>query len=126
MRKMKMYISFLLFLLFTSSQVKAEEASKAQDIPVYKKGAHLGARTTEPSVTASLDNNSLAVNVSKYVGEANVVIMDMTGSIVANATFIVGGNGSLCLGISELKDGAYSVTIELGNVIYCGTIDIGI
>ena len=125
MKKVKMYISFLLLLLFTSSQAKAGEVPKAQDIPMYKKVPHLGTRTTEPGVTASLDNNSLAVNVSKYVGEVNVVIMDVTGSIVANATFIVGGNGSHCLGISELKDGAYSVTIELGNVIYYGTIDIG-
>ena len=40
MKKVKLFISFLLFLLFTSSQsqVKAECSSKAQDIPVYKKG----------------------------------------------------------------------------------------
>ena len=36
MKKVKMYISFLLFLLFASSQVKAECSSKAKDIPVYK------------------------------------------------------------------------------------------
>lgn len=35
MKKVKMYISFLLFLLFASSQVKAECSSKAKDIPVY-------------------------------------------------------------------------------------------
>ena len=33
MKNLKMYISFLLFLLFTSSQVKAECSSKAKDIP---------------------------------------------------------------------------------------------
>lgn len=64
MKKIKMFISFLLFLLFASNQVKAGEAPKAQDIPMYRKRAHLGTRTTEPSVTASLDNNSLAVNIS--------------------------------------------------------------
>lgn len=124
MKNLKMYISFLLFLLFTSSQVKAECSSNAKDIPVYKVKKHLGTRTTEPSVTASLDNNSLAVNISKYDGEVNVVIIDVTGSIVANATFVVEGRGSHRLDLSELKNGAYSITIELDNVIYCGTIDI--
>lgn len=124
MKKVKMYISFLLFLLFTSSQVNAECSSKAKDIPMYKVKKHLGTRTTEPSVTASLDNNSLAVNISKYDGEVNVVIIDVTGSIIANATFAVKGRGSHSLELSELKDGAYSITIELNNVIYCGTIDI--
>ena len=119
-----MLISFLLFLLFTSIQVKAGDTPKAQDIPVYKKVSHLGTRTAEPSVTASLDNNSLAVNISKYDGEVNVVIIDVTGSIVANATFVVERRGSHRLDLSELKDGAYSITIELDNVIYCGTIDI--
>ena len=124
MKNLKMYISFLLFLLFSSSQVKATSAPKAKDIPMYKVKKHLGTRTTEPSVTASLDNNSLAVNISKYDGEVNVVIIDVTGSIVANATFVVEGRGSHRLDLSELKDGAYSITIELDNVIYCGTIDI--
>lgn len=119
-----MLISFLLFLLFTSSQVNAECSSKAKDIPMYKIKKHLGTRTAEPSVTASLDNNSLAVNISKYDGEVNVVIIDVTGSIVANSTFIVEGNGSQRLELSELNDGVYSMTIELDNVIYCGTIDI--
>ena len=116
MKKVKLFISFLLLLLFTSSQVKAGEAPKAQDIPIYQKGAHLGTRTIEPSVTASLDNNSLAVNISKYDGEVNVVIIDVTGSIVANSTFIVEGNGSHRLELSELKNGAYSITIALDNV----------
>lgn len=124
MKKVKMLISFLLFLLFTSSQVNAECSSKAKDIPMYKIKKHLGTRTAEPSVTASLDNNSLAVNISKYDGEVNVVIIDVTGSIVANSTFIVEGNGSQRLELSELNDGVYSMTIELDNVIYCGTIDI--
>ena len=124
MKKVKMFVSFLLFLLFTSSQVNAECSSKAKDIPMYKVKKHLGTRTTEPSVSASLDNNSLAVNISKYDGEVNVVIIDVTGSIVANSTFIVEGNGSHRLELSELKDGAYSLTIALDNVSYCGTIDI--
>lgn len=124
MKNVKMFVSFLLFLLFTSSQVNAECSSKAKDIPMYKIKKHLGTRTTEPSVSASLDNNSLAVNISKYDGEVNVVIIDVTGSIVANSTFIVEGNGSHRLELSELKDGAYSLTIALDNVSYCGTIDI--
>lgn len=85
MKNLKMYISFLLFLLFTSSQVKATSAPKAKDIPVYKVKKHLGTRTTEPSVTASLEQNQLTVNVSRYVGIARVKIYDDSGSFVANA-----------------------------------------
>lgn len=42
MKKVKMLISFLLFLLFASIQVKAGDAPKAQDIPMYKKSATFG------------------------------------------------------------------------------------
>lgn len=65
MKKVKMLISFLLFLLFASIQVKAGDAPKAQDIPMYKKVPHLGTRTAEPSVTASLEQNQLTVKASK-------------------------------------------------------------
>ena len=47
---------------------------KAQDIPVYKQGAHLGTRTTEPSVTASLEQNQLTVNVGCYMGIVKVYV----------------------------------------------------
>lgn len=119
-----MFISFLLFLLFTSIQVKAGDAPKAQDIPVYKKVSHLGTRTAEPSVTASLDGDNLAVSISKYVGNVNVAIIDATGCVVASRTFAVDGNGSDNLGLSSLEKGFYSLTIEMDDVVYCGTFDI--
>lgn len=124
MKKFKMFISFLLFLLFTSIQVKAGDAPKAQDIPVYKKVSHLGTRTAEPSVTASLDGDNLAVSISKYVGNVNVAIIDATGCVVASRTFAVDGNGSDNLGLSSLEKGFYSLTIEMDDVVYCGTFDI--
>lgn len=79
-----MLISFLLFLLLTSIQVKAACSPKAQDIPVYKQGAHLGTRTTEPSVTASLDDEKLTVNVSHYLGVAKEYIYNDSGSLVTS------------------------------------------
>ena len=124
MKKLKMFISFLLFLLFTSIQVKAGDAPKAQDIPVYKKVTHLGTRTTEANVSVSLDGDNLAVSISKYVGNVNVAIIDATGCVVASRTFAVDGNGSDNLGLSSLEKGFYSLTIELDDVVYCGTFDI--
>lgn len=124
MKKFKMFISFLLFLLFTSIQVKAGDAPKAQDIPVYKKVSHLGTRTTEANVSVSLDGDNLAVSISKYVGNVNVAIIDATGCVVASRTFAVDGNGSDNLGLSSLEKGFYSLTIELDDVVYCGTFDI--
>ncbi len=124
MKKVKLLISFLLFTLFTSSQVKAMEAPKAQDIPVYKKGPHLGTRTAETSVAVSLDGDNLAINISKYVGNVNVAITDVTGCVVTSKIFVVEGDGSDNLGLSSLEGGFYSLTIELDNVFYCGTIDI--
>lgn len=126
MKKVKLFISFLLFLLFASSQsqVKAEGSSKAQDIPVYKKVTHLGTRTTEANVSVSLDGDNLAVSISKYVGNVNVAIIDATGCVVASRTFAVDGNGSDNLGLSSLEKGFYSLTIELDDVVYCGTFDI--
>lgn len=119
-----MLISFLLLLLFTSIQVKAGEAPKAQDIPMYKKVPHLGARTTEANVAVSLDGDNLAVNISKYVGNVNVAIIDVTGCVVTSRTFVVGGNGSDNLGLSSLEKGFYSLIIELDNMTYCGIISI--
>lgn len=58
MKKINIFISFLLFLLFYS-QVNARDVQKAQDIPMYKKRAHLGARKTEPIVTPRLGQISL-------------------------------------------------------------------
>lgn len=124
MRKVKMYISFLLFLFFTSSQVKAEEVSKAQDIPVYKKGAHLGARTTEPSVTASLEDETLTVNVSHYLGVAKVYVYDTYGNLMINSSVLIEGDGGCTLDLSAFDNGSYNVTVELGDIVYWGMLVI--
>ena len=124
MKNLKMYISFLLFLLFASSQVKAECSSKAKDIPVYKVKKHLGTRTAEPSVTASLEQNQLTVNVSRYVGIARVKIYDDSGSFVANISLIVDGTGQSALDLSTFNDGFYEIAVEFDNMIYVGTFEL--
>ena len=124
MKNLKMYISFLLFLLFTSSQVKATSAPKAKDIPVYKVKKHLGTRTTEPSVTASLEQNQLTVNVSRYVGIARVKIYDDSGSFVANISLIVDGTGQSALDLSTFNDGFYEIAVEFDNMVYVGTFEL--
>ena len=124
MKKLKMYISFLLFLLFTSIQVKAGDAPKAQDIPVYKKVSHLGTRTAEPSVTASLEQNQLTVNVGCYMGIVKVYVYGDNGSLTASSSAAIEGNGLCSLDLSAFENGSYNVTIELGDMIYWGIFDI--
>ena len=124
MKNLKMYISFLLFLLFTSSQVKATSAPKAKDIPVYKVKKHLGTRTTEPSVTASLEQNQLAVGVSHYMGIVKVYVYGANGSLMVSSSVAIEGNGLCTLDLSALENGSYNITVELGNVIYWGMFDI--
>ena len=124
MKNLKMYISFLLFLLFTSSQVKATSAPKAKDIPVYKVKKHLGTRTTEPSVTASLEQNQLTVNVGCYVGIVKVYVYGDNGSLMASSSVAIEGNGLCTLDLSALENGSYNVTVELENMIYWGMFDI--
>lgn len=124
MKKVKMLVSFLLFLLFTSSQVNAECSSKTKDIPMYKVKKHLGTRTTEPSVTASLEQNQLTVNVSRYVGIARVKIYDDSGSFVANISLIVDGTGQSALDLSTFNDGFYEIAVEFDNMIYVGTFEL--
>lgn len=124
MKKVKIFISFLLFLLFTFSQVKAMRAPKAQDIPVYKKGPHMGTRTIEPRVIVSLDDSNLAVTISKYDGEVKVVVIDDADCVAANKIFVVEGSTSEELELSGLKHGFYSISIELDKVVYCGVFDI--
>lgn len=124
MKKLKMFISFLLFLLFTSSQVKAGEAPKAQDIPMYRKRAHLGARTTEPSVTASLEQNQLIVGVSHYIGIVKVYVYGDNGTLMGSSSAAIEGNGLCTLDMSAFENGSYNVTVEIGNMIYWGMFDI--
>ena len=124
MKNLKMYISFLLFLLFTSSQVKATSAPKAKDIPVYKVKKHLGTRTTEPSVTASLEQNQLTVNVGCYMGIVKVYVYGDNGSLMASSSVAIEGNGLCTLDLSALENGSYNVTVELENMIYWGMFDI--
>ena len=124
MKKLKIYISFLLFLLFTSIQVKAGDAPKAQDIPMYKKVPHLGTRTAEPSVTASLEQYQLTVNVGCYMGIVKVYVYGDNGSLMASSSGAIEGNGLCTLDLSAFENGSYNVTVELGNVIYWGMFDI--
>lgn len=124
MKKIKLLIPFLLFMLSASNQVKAMCAPEAKDVPICKKRAHLGSRTVEPKVTASLDENKLIVNIVRFEGEATIAIVDETGSIVINKTFAVDGNGEGVLELSELPAGFYSIEIMLGKTIYYGVIDI--
>ena len=124
MKKVKMLVSFLLFLLFTSSQVNAECSSKAKDIPVYKVKKHLGTRTTEPSVTASLEQNQLTVNVSRYMGIVKVYVYGDNGSLMASSSVAIEGNGLCPLDMSAFENGSYNVTVELGDMIYWGMFDI--
>lgn len=119
-----MYISFLLLLLFTSIQVKAGGTPKAQDIPVYKKVSHLGTRTAEPSVTASLEQNQLTVNVGCYMGIVKVYVYGDNGSLMASSSAAIEGNGLCTLDLSALENGSYNVTVELENMIYWGMFDI--
>ena len=124
MKKVKLLISFLLFTLFISSQVKAMGVPKAKDIPVYKKGPHMGTRTTEPSVTASLEQNQLTVNVSRYMGIVKVYVYGDNGSLMASSSGAIEGNGLCTLDLSAFENGSYNVTVELGDMIYWGMFDI--
>ena len=124
MKNLKMYISFLLFLLFASIQVKAGDAPKAQDIPMYKKVPHLGTGTAEPSVTASLEQNQLTVNVGCYMGIVKVYVYGDNGSLMASSSGAIEGNGLCTLDLSAFENGSYNVTVELGDMIYWGMFDI--
>lgn len=104
--------------------MKAECSSKARDIPVYKVKKHLGTRTTEPSVTASLEQNQLTVDVSRYVGVANVYVYDDNGNILVSASALIEGDGRCSLDLSPLVSGSDNVIVELGGVIYWGMLNI--
>lgn len=118
-----MYISFLLFLLFTSSQVKAMVDTKAQDIPVYKKGPHMGTRTTEPGVTASLEQGQLTVNVCHYMGVVNVSVYDRYNTLIAGSSAFVDNKGQCYLDISNFENGTYELIVEVGNTIFYGILE---
>lgn len=56
---------------------------------MHKEKGHLGTRTEGPNVSVSLDEAHLVVSISRYVGEVNVILVDVNGSIVVNDTFVV-------------------------------------
>ena len=123
MKKLKMYISFLLFLLFTSIQVKAGDAPKAQDIPMYKKVPHLGTRTTEPGVTASLEQNQLTVEINRYVGVVNVSVYDRYNNLIASSSEFVNNKGLCYLDMSNFENGTYELMVEVENTIFYGIVE---
>lgn len=124
MKKVKMLISFLLFLNLASNQVKAMFLLTVKTIPMHKEKGHLGTRTEKTNVSAILEDGDIVVNISKYVGDVKVGFIDETGCVVTNRTFFIEGNGSERIGLPESKNGFYTITIMLDNVVYTGFIDI--
>lgn len=91
MKKVKMVISFLLFLLLTSSQVKANSLPAAKSIPMYRKGSKLGVRSLAPCVIAELDALTLMINISRFVGQTQVNIYDANGNVVLMSADVIDG-----------------------------------
>lgn len=121
--KVKFFVSFLLFMLFTSSQVKAVRTSEAKDIPVREKGSHIGTRTSELSVTASLEQGLLTINVSHYIGIAKVYVYDANDRLVASTSLIVDDKGLSTLDLSTLENGTYEITVVFDDIVYVGTFE---
>ena len=124
MKNEKMFISFLLFMLFTHTQVKAVCSPKGQDIPVYKKVSHLGTRTKEPSIKVNLVQGQLYVNVSQWYGAVKVNVYDANSNLLISSTEVIEGSGSCVLDLTELDKGSNYVFVELGDIIYWGILDI--
>lgn len=118
-----MVISLFLLMLFAFGQVKAMSLPAVKNIPMHKEKGHLGTRTEEPNVSVSLDEAHLVVSISRYVGEVNVILVDVNGSIVVNDTFVVNEKNDYLLRSFTRFIGFYSITIELDNVTYYGIID---
>ena len=123
MKKVRMVISLFLLMLFAFGQVKAMSLPAVKNIPMHKEKGHLGTRTEEPNVSVSLDEAHLVVSISRYVGEVNVILVDVNGSIVVNDTFVVNEKNDYLLRSFTRFIGFYSITIELDNVTYYGIID---
>lgn len=124
MKKVKLVISFILFMLFTSSQVKAVCTPEAKDIPVREKGSHIGTRTSELSVIASLEQGLLTVNVSHYIGIVKIYVYDANGILMTTSSVLTESSGWCSLDLSSLEQGPYKVTIELGDITYWGMLNI--
>lgn len=120
-----MKVKFLVsFMLFTSSQVKAVCTPEAKNIPVREKGSHLGTRTSEPSITASLEQGLLTVNVNHYIGIAKIYVYDYSGNLFVSSSVFVDGNGACSLNLSALECGSNEMVIKLGDIIYWGILDM--
>ena len=124
MKKVRMVISLFLLMLFDFGQVKAMSLPAVKNIPVHKEKGHLGTRTAEPSVTASLEQNQLTVGVSHYTGIVKVYVYGDNGSLMASSSGAIEGNGLCTLDMSAFENGSYNVTVELGDMIYWGMFDI--
>ena len=123
MKKVRMVISLFLLMLFAFGQVKAMSLPAVKNIPMHKEKGHLGTRTEGPNVSVSLDEAHLVVSISRYVGEVNVILVDVNGSIVVNDTFVVNEKNDYLLRSFTRFIGFYSITVELDNVTYYGIID---
>lgn len=124
MKKVKMFVLMLLFLVFAPSQVGAKYSLAAKNIPVNRKNGHLGTRADGLDIVVSLEQNSLVAKVSHYVGEVKVYVHDDNGNIAATTFLFVDGDGQCTLDLHTLDSGPYEVVLEFSSVIYAGIFEL--
>lgn len=124
MKKVKLVISFLLFLLFTSSQVKANCFPAAKSIPMHRKGTHIYARSLAQCVTAEQEASTLMIKISRFVGQVQINIYDANGNVVLMSADVIDGEKIISHDVGDLPVGTYTIVVTIGNSVFVGTMSV--
>lgn len=84
------------------------------------------ARTVFPQVIGDLETSVLTLRISRYVGIAQICILDGFGNKVETYSEEIQGKNTVDLNLDNLVDGVYVVTLTLGDDVYSGMLDFQI
>lgn len=124
MKKVRLVIALLLLLVVNPSHLKGNNTSNARSIPMHKIVRHQRLRSEEPCVMVSFEQKNLLVDVSRYIGNVNIVISDDNGCVVSNNTIWIEGKASELIDFSALSPNTYYISIEVGDLFFYGFINI--
>lgn len=123
MKKKKMLTLTLLFLTLLPLQLWSMSLP-AVKITLHKKGRHYGARSLAPCVTAELNATTLMINISRFVGLAQVNIYDANGNVVLMYADVVDGDKIISQDVGELPAGTYTIVVTISNSVFVGTMSV--
>ena len=118
MRKVLIFAGVLLLLAISP-------LLDAKEVCFYRRVIDKGkARTILPQVTGDLETNMLTLSICRYVGVAQIHVLDKCGNMVQTYSEVIQGKNTINLDLGDFSEGVYTITVILGDNVYLGIMDL--